>query len=80
LLAGAPAGSPVDDPRLAPVRDFLSPAGIEGLVDGQRGVRVALDETTGLPVRLEAGWAATCDFRLAGVQRLPLAGSTGRRP
>jgi len=80
LLAGAPLGSREEDPRLSPVRDVLSPNRIGGLLDGRRGVRVAFDRTTGLPVRLEAGWWATCDFRLAEPAPLPLAGSTGRQP
>jgi hypothetical protein len=78
LLAGAPLGSTEDDPRLWPVRDVLSPNRIEGLLDGRHGVRVTFDGTSGLPVRLEAGWTATCDFRLAEPVALPLSSVAGR--
>ena len=76
LLAGQPGESTEDDPRLSVVRDVLSPDRVVRLLDGR--VRVKLDETTGLPIRLDAGWTATCAFRLAEPSPLPLVGATGR--
>jgi hypothetical protein len=77
-LAAAPSGLREDDPRLAPVREILGPDRIADLLGGRPGVRVVLDGTSGLPVRLEAGWTATCAYRRAERSHPPLAGATGR--
>jgi len=79
LLIGAPAPADEGDSRLSPVRDLLGPERVAALLDGRSGVRVTLDTATGLPVRLEARWAATCRFELAQPALLPLAGE-GSRP
>jgi len=71
-------GSGPDDPRLAPARDVLSPDRVAGLLDARRGVRVTLDGATGLPVRMEAGFSATCDFDLEEPPPPPLVGAAGR--
>jgi hypothetical protein len=78
VLAAEPPAPLENEPRLAPVREILSPDRVAGLLDGRPGVRVVLDEASGLPVRLEAGWTAACVFRRAEPAPQPLAGATGR--
>ncbi len=76
LLGPESAPTEPDDPRLEPVRLVLSPDRVAGLLDGRQGVRVTVDQATGLPVRLEGGWTASLGFRLEEPAPMPLVGAS----